>query len=462
LRTHDHTPARRSSGIAQRTLDPARASACAHLGTLAHGCPDLYPLDLDRTGLSPRQNIFANAIVEFATRRWLTLRWLIEQRLDKPFTQLQPEMCGVLLSGAAQLVFLDSVPAYAAIDESVEWAKQTMRPGAGRLANAVLRRIADLVSDGAVRAPAWSMAQNEIPLSDGTAIVLNSNEMPSDERMRFGIATSCPSALYESMCRSFPEGQARAIAYHNMAPAPTVLNIEHSLSSAQIQDLDPHEHDGFAVYRGNHRDLTNLLSTCDDVWAQDVASAQAVKLASSRYPAPGLVIDLCAGLGTKTRQLAAVFPDAKIIATDTNASRRDTLRSVFQWHERVEVVDPHETHRWLGKADLILLDVPCSNTGVLARRVEARYRATDQTIAALVSVQRQIIINAIPMLAPGGKLVYSTCSIDPRENREQAAWAVTQHQLRIDHEQFTLPGGGPDQPQTRYTDGSYAVILALA
>ena len=459
MKTQDPSPARRSSTAAQRTLDPARASACAHLGTLAHGCPDLYPLDLDRTGLSPRQNIFANAIVEFATRRWLTLRWLIEQRLDKPFTQLQPEMCGVLLSGAAQIVFLDSVPAYAAIDESVEWAKQTMRPGAGRLANAVLRRIAELVGEGTARAPRWSLARNEIPLSDGAAIVLNSDEMPSDERMRFGIATSCPSALYESMCRNFSEEEARGIALHNMAPAPTVLNIEHSLSSALIQDLVPHEREGFAVYRGNHRDLTNLLSTCNDVWAQDAASAEAVKLAARRCPSPGLILDLCAGLGTKTRQLAAVFPDAKIIATDTNSSRRDTLRSVFQWHERVEVVDPYETHRWLGKADLILLDVPCSNTGVLARRVEARYRATDQTIAALVSVQRQIIINAIPMLAPGGMLVYSTCSIDPRENREQAVWAATQQQLRIDHEQFTMPGGGPGQPLTRYSDGSYTATL---
>ncbi len=459
MRTHDDTPARRSPSTAQRPLDPARASACSHLGTLAHGCPDLFPLDLDRTGLSPRQNVFANAIVEFATRRWLTLRWFIEQRLDKPFTQLQPEMCGVLLSGAAQLIFLDSVPAYAAIDESVEWAKQTIRPGAGRLTNAVLRKIAGTVSEDRRYAPAWSMARNEIPLSDGRALLLNGDSMPSDDRMRFGIATSCPSALFESMCRTFGEEHARRIALHNMAPAPTVLNIGHSLASAEIQDLEPHDQEGFAVYRGNHRDLKELLNSCDDVWAQDVASAKSIGLAAQRCPDPKVIIDLCAGLGTKTRQLAATFPDAKIIATDTNEPRRNTLRQVFEWHDQVEVIDPNETHLWLGKADLILLDVPCSNTGVLARRVEARYRANSQTIAALVSVQRQIIANAIPMLAPNGMLLYSTCSIDPRENQEQTAWATTQHQMRVVDEQMTVPSGLPGEPMTRYTDGSYGSIL---
>ncbi|VAX40184.1 hypothetical protein MNBD_PLANCTO03-1988, partial [hydrothermal vent metagenome] len=92
-------------------------------------------------------------------------------------------------------------------------------------------------------------------------------------------------------------------------------------------------------------------------------------------------------------------------------------------------------------------------------RVEARYRATDETIAVLVSVQRQIIVNAIPLLAPGGMILYSTCSIDPRENQEQALWAASQHLLRIDQEQMVFPGGKPGDPLTRYTDGSYAAMI---
>ncbi|MCB9837725.1 MAG: hypothetical protein H6813_00150 [Phycisphaeraceae bacterium] len=462
MRTQDPTPARRSGDVSIRPLDPARASACSHLGTLAHGCPDLFPLDLDRTGLSPRQNVFAHAIVEFATRRWLTLRWLIEQRLNKPFTQLQPELCGVLLSGAAQLVFLDSVPAYAAIDESVEWAKRTIRPGAGRLTNAVLRKIAELIGEPPQRVPRWTMALNEIPLADGTALRLLADALPTDEHMRFGIATSCPSALYESMSRAYSEETAKAIALHNIAPAPTVLNIGHALASPDIRDLEPHEKPGFAVYRGNRWDLNNLLRSSDDIWAQDAASGEAVQLAAECLPRPGVVLDLCAGQGTKTRQLAATFPDARIIATDTNGPRRDTLRSVFQWHEQVEVVEPYETHRLMGQADMILLDVPCSNTGVLARRVEARYRANDHTISALVGVQRQIIQNAIPMLAPGGLLVYSTCSIDPRENQQQTAWAGSGQGLRFARERFTLPTGGPGENPTRYTDGSYVATFTRA
>jgi len=459
LKIRDDTVNTRPEAIDDRPLDAARASASAHLGTLAHGCPDLFPLELDRTGLSPRDAVFANVIVEFSARRWLTLRWLIEQHLNRPFTQLQPELCGVLLAGAAQLVFLDGVPAYAAIDESVEYAKRTIRPGAGRLTNAVLRRIAELVGETPERAPTWSMARNEIPLADGSAMVLRKPIMPEEERMRFCVATSCPSALYESMLERFPEDRVRHFARHNMAPAPTVLNVEHALTSVDIPDLDPHEKPGFAVYRGNHRELTDLLDSGDDIWAQDVASAEAAHVAARCRPEPGIILDLCAGLGTKTRQLAAVFPNSTIVATDTNDARRSTLRRVFQSHERVDVIDPNETHRWRGKADLILLDVPCSNTGVLARRVEARYRATDRKIAALVTVQRQIIVSALPLLAPDGALVYSTCSIDGRENEEQAAWAAQQHRMRIAEQQHVYPSGGPGEPATRYSDGSFAAAI---
>ncbi len=458
LRTQEDSSKRRQDLI-KAPLDPARAAAFAHLATLAHGCPDLFPLDLDQTGLNRRQTAFASAIVDLTCRRWLTLRWLIEQHLTKPFTQLQPELGGVLLAGASQLLFLDGVPAYAAINESVEWAKQTIRPGAGGLANAVLRRIAGLVGDPIERIPEWTMARNEIPLADGTAIVLKSNIMPEEERMRFGIATSCPSAVYNSMLGFLDEERVREIALHNMAPAPTVLNIEHSLASTDIPDLDPHETPGFAVYRGNHRGLLQLLDSSDDIWVQDSASAKGVHLAAQACPSPGLILDLCAGRGTKTRQLAAVFPDAKIIATDTNDYRRETLRSVFQWHDRVGVMNPEEMHCWLGQADMILLDVPCTNTGTLARRVEARYRATDTTVAALVTVQRQIIANTLPMLAKGGTLVYSTCSLDPRENHQQALWAAKQHRLRITHEQTTLPEGLPGESHTRYCDGSYTATL---
>jgi len=415
---------------------------------------------MDRTGLDPRQNALASAIVEFSKRRWLTARWLIEQQLNKPFTELQPEMCGVLLSGATQLLFLDGVPAYAAINESVEWAKQMIRPGAGRMVNAVLRKVAGLIGETPERAPSWSVAAlNQIPLPDGSAIVLRSDVMPADERLRFGVATSCPSALYQSMLRSLTEEQVRAIALHNMLQAPTVLNITHAQSPIDTADLTPHEQSGFAVFGGSHAALDSLLNAREDVWAQDAASGQAVRFAARQRPDPGVIIDLCAGMGTKTRQLAAVFPEARIVATDTNESRRQTLRSVFRATDRVLTVDPAELSEWLGRSDLLVLDVPCSNTGTLARRVEARYRATDATFESLVAVQKQIIADSIPLLAPSGTLLYSTCSIDPRENHQQAAWAASQHRLRIDQEQMMLPSGGPGQPAIIYTDGSYAAAL---
>src|SRR5262249_2746188 len=139
------------------------------------------------------------------------------------------------------------------------------------------------------------------------------------------------------------------------------------------ESLAPHDQHGSHLFTGSRAELVALLDSRCDLWVQDPASSRAI--ASVAHLRPSLVIDFCAGQGTKTRQLAATFPEVQIIATDTDAARYETLRTTFRHAARVRVVRPETLlSEFAGRADLILLDVPCSNTGVLARRVEARYR----------------------------------------------------------------------------------------
>src|SRR5690606_28607210 len=127
-----------------------------------------------------------------------------------------------------------------------------------------------------------------------------------------------------------------------------------------------HRSPAHRVYAGPRERLERLLAARPDIWAQDPASSGAVESAAGLEP--GLVVDACAGRGTKTRQLAAMFPAARVIATDTDAQRFAELRRVFEGSERVEVVPPRRLREVVdGGADLVLLDVPCSNTGVLSR-----------------------------------------------------------------------------------------------
>src|SRR6185503_11286306 len=120
--------------------------------------------------------------------------------------------------------------------------------------------------------------------------------------------------------------------------------------------------------------------------------------------------------GTKTRQLAQAHPAAEIIATDIDRERLRTLKETFADHDRVRVIDHDRLMGYAGRADLVVVDVPCSNTGVLARRVEAKYRFSRESLKGLVDIQRQIIADSLRLLEPkSGRLLYATCSIDPAE-----------------------------------------------
>jgi 16S rRNA (cytosine967-C5)-methyltransferase len=212
------------------------------------------------------------------------------------------------------------------------------------------------------------------------------------------------------------------------------------------------------VFTGTFTQLHDLLSSRHDVWPQDDASAGAVESLAGLKPK--MILDLCAGRGTKTRQLAQIFPNAQIAATDADDRRLEVLRKTFAGHGRVTAAGMRATTRGnVGKADLILLDVPCSNSGVLARRPEARYRADDAHLASLVDIQRQIIADSISLLAPGGRILYATCSLEPEENEQQGQWAAKWHNFACNRERRITPSGTPGGPPTAYADGAYSVLL---
>ena len=443
---------------------------CRRLTTQARRFPDLRIDALNTDGLDVRDAALACAIDDAVIRRWLTLGWLLDRFLKKPLSELEPAMQAVLLSGAAQIMLLDRVPVHAAINESVVWAKRAIRPGAGGMVNAVLRRIAQLKSpDGAEvdHRPRWTDRRDEIPLADGSAIGLGSAILPEDTLIRWAFALSCPLPLLRHWARTYPLDRVRDLAWHGLDTGPVILNATHAQTPLPDDLLLPHAEAGFFVFTSSRSALVNLLRRRDDVWVQDSASSAGVRGAS--HLRPRLIVDLCAGQGTKTRQLAATFGEAKLIATDRDPNRVTALRRVFKGHARVRVVPLGALRRLVsqegggGGGDLVLLDVPCSNTGVLARRVEAKYRASGETLKSLVEIQREIISEAMPLLRMGGRILYSTCSLEPEENQEQASWMKRSFGLHLDRQGSALPAGGPPagaSAMSEYRDGSYWALLA--
>lgn len=419
--------------------------------------------------LTPRDLAFAHAIYDTVVARWLTLRHLIQPLLTQPITDLEARLQAVLLAGAAQLLLLDKVPPYAAINHAVEWSKARIRPGAGAMVNAVLRKVARLrvPEETDARTP-YTGARNELPLEDGNCIHLVDELLPADDLERLAIAASVSPDLVVAWGRRHPLHEVRDLVLHSLTPPPIIINTSHQTTPMfpeAAASLVPHDVPGHHVFTGSRGGLIHLLRQRPDVWVQDPASSASLAGISDLPIRNGLIIDACAGQGTKTRQLAAMFPDAAIVATDTDRRRYETLMATFADHPRVQVVSHNKLRdQFLHKADLVVLDVPCSNTGVLARRHEAKYRFSNESLESLVNLQRQIIADAIPLLQDGstgvrGRILYATCSMEPAENEEQARWTAHWHRFKLERESRQSPRSGPGKVPTSYTDGSYAALL---
>lgn len=485
------TPRRAETG------DSPRDAALAFIAHQAARFPRLDLRPFHAPTLAGRDAALAHAIADATIRRWLTLAWLVQQRCRQPLATLEAPLRAALLGGAAQIVLLDKVPAHAAINHAVEWAKRRIRPGAGHMVNAVLRRVSEMIAQGGTAPaphahsadapaqhasaaaaagaqhaadsattgqPAPAQPLDTLPLADGRSIPLRGITLPADPLERLEITTSHPRALLSLWAQRFGIEATATLAHHSITQPPVILNLG---SDAYLPlppgTLTPHDEPGFAVYSGDHDALVTLLNDRDDLWVQDPSSAQAVLSAIDLRPAPRVIFDLCAGMGTKTRQLARAFPSARLFASDTDQRRLAVLRETFRGHPRVSVIEPRNLALdHAGAADLVLLDVPCSNSGVLARRPEARYRLTQDSLNELADVQRQIIADSIPLLSPRGSILYSTCSLEDGENTAHVAWAHQWHKLVASRQRLTLPAGAPGSPPSTYRDGSFSVLLSHA
>ncbi len=206
-----------------------------------------------------------------------------------------------------------------------------------------------------------------------------------------------------------------------------------------------------------------------DLAAKGLAQVQdptAAAVASQLDLQPGqTVLDRCAGLGTKTLQLRdAVGPSGRVVAMDPAAPRCEGLRQLLA-RRQIDNVVVH-CAAWLtdlagdvpAQFDRILADVPCSNSGVLARRPEARYSQTPAALASLAKLQDRILADSAPFVRPGGLLVHSTCSVWPEENRERIDWFLERHpDFELLNDQTTLPSF--DSDPEHYRDGGYVAVM---
>jgi 16S rRNA (cytosine967-C5)-methyltransferase len=436
----------------------AREAVVAAVARQARQYESMPPVGAVVEGMDARDVRLAMAIHRTVIERWITLEYLLETRLRGEVADLEPTLQAILLCGGAELVFMNSA-AHAVVDESVKMAKRMLRTGAGGLVNAVLRRMAEMVVERREEG-GWKPGRDVLPMGEGLIRLGGAMLPPVDQwSVHLAVATSHPQELVEAWATRYGREQTVAMLLHSLKEAPTIVRA----SAEVVAGLGPamaveHERAGYAVWRGDAAGLVAYLGGGADRWAQDPTSGSVIE--KTRDIEAKLIVDYCAGRGTKTRQLAMAHPEAQIVATDPDAGRFAELSAVFEGHERVKVVAFEEMGQFAGQADVLLLDVPCSNSGVLARRKEARYRYRTDLLASLSKLQRQIVRDAAGLLKREGDrvvgtVIYSTCSIEPAENEVQAAWAAKMLGMKVERSELTLPGGA----ETTYHDGGFFAVI---
>jgi 16S rRNA (cytosine967-C5)-methyltransferase len=350
--------------------------------------------------------------------RWRgLLDFLLERQLKKPVARLDLAVALALRIGLYQLRFLERIPARAAVNESVELVKHARKASAASLVNAVLRKLAPEAAT-----PAERFLATDLPAAERLSI-LHSHPQWIVERWlaRFGEART--AALLEANNRP----PRLSCALHDPADREQVL--ADLKKAGMTTDEGRLLRSAFAVSGGSPARTAAFLA--GQISIQDEAS-QAVSLLLDVHEGDR-VLDLCAAPGGKTATLArAAGAKGRVVAADLHPHRLRAMREQLKRINLAQValvnLDATKPLPFRIGFDRILVDAPCSGTGTLARHPEIRWRLRPEQLPELHQLQVAILCRALEGLAPGGRLVYSTCSLEPDENEEVVAEALRENE----------------------------------
>ena len=386
-------------------ISPERLVALKVLRRVAEGAfaDRALAAEARKAGLEPRARAAAMRLSYGAVQRRRTLDWLIDGALERPHA-LEADLREVLRLGVYELIWSDRVPDAAAVDQTVRLARtlhgvprrRTARAG---LVNAVLRRIAD---DGARKVanladdpqatgirysmPDWIVAGLQASLGPLADVVMAAANEPAESALRWNPLRGSRAELE----------QALPVGWHDDPWLPEALVLEGPFG---IED--------------------------SPLWAEGRAMAQSrasMLPAHVLDPQPGeRILELCAAPGAKSTHLAALTDNrAQIVCVELHETRARALRALGErMGARLDVrVGDGRTVPLDGGFDAVLVDPPCTGLGVLNSRPDARWRRRPEALAELVGLQGELLARALELTRPGGRVVYSTCTLLADENED--------------------------------------------
>ena len=410
---------------------------------------------IERYKLSEREAALATRLVYGVMQNMMLCDYYIGHFSTIEIKKIEPGVLDILRLSVYQLVFLDKIPPSAAVNEGVALAGKIANPRAGGFVNAVLRKVAQAFENGALP------------------------ELTGGAQRRLSIKYSHPEWLVRELCEVLDYDSAERFLIINNAPDTPITaqvntllaDTNKTLDSLTAQGVEAERHewlDECICLRGARNITRRNAFKKGYIYIQDAAARLAVLAAGVK---PGdLVIDGCAAPGGKSFAAAIAMKNkGKVIACDIH---NEKLRHIEEGAKRlgISIIETMEKdalapeEALIGKADIVLADVPCSGFGVIRKKPEIRYK-TDQETASLPDLQVQILSALSKYVKPAGILLYSTCTILKRENEEVIDRFLKENN-NFKKEYFTLPNTGITKtgeltlwPQIQKTDGFYICKL---
>ena len=339
----------------------------------------------------------------------------------------------ILRCAITQALYQTGIAAESAVNVAVDYTKNKYGRGRSSFINALLRAV--------LRAP----------------------DKERCEEKRF------PDTLYRKYLKDHGAEKTQEIISHFASNPPPCFRMREKLTKEELDKYGavpvpsfPEKELPFPFFEFSSvkEFFADRMQESGKVYVQDPATSLSIQLAKEAFPdgvITGKVLDCCAAPGGKTLMLADLTTDkgAKIIAADRSKQRCTLMNVNFKRagiRSSVKHLAAQESYFSAESFDLILADVPCSNTGVIRRRPDAPWRFNEKKLQELVSLQKEILASLVPLVKKGGFLLYSTCSIEKEEDTEQIGKFLEEHR------EFSLVAGKLLFP-ARYHDGAYAALL---
>ncbi len=382
--------------------------------------------------LSGQEKAFIKRLSEGTIERQIELDYIIDKVSSVPVKKMKPLIRTLMRMSVYQIFYMDSVPHAAAVSEAVKLAGKRKFQNLKGFVNGVLRNV----------------------IKQKDSIVYPDEK--KEPMKALSVKYSMPLWLVEYWEQSYGTKQTEEMVKGLLEVRPVTLRFASRVSEAERSRwIAEAEQSGIKVVKQEKLDYAYDLYGAEGVASlpgyeegmftvQDISSMLAVEEAGIK---PGdFILDICAAPGGKTMLAAEkVLPGGQVESRDVSAQK------VWQIEENVsrmglanvravvyDATEPDET--MAGKADVVLADVPCSGLGVMGKKRDIKYHATSEGLESLVSLQKEIIRNAVTYVKEGGVLLYSTCTVNKRENEDMAEWICREFPFEKESMTQLFPG----------------------